>query len=147
MRAFTFTEIIDRPPQRVWDVAVDPALAPRWRALVKSMTTDDGGPVRTGSRVLVVFDAYGKEAVRVSQIDVFEPPHRYTSHSVDQLTVSGELEFRFEPQARGTKVTFTLELRANTFLSWLFLSLIAMSERRRRAEMLGNLKRLVESSQ
>ena len=146
MRAFTFTEIIDRPPQRVWDVAIDPALAPRWRALVKSMKTEDGGPIRQGSRLLVAFDVYGTEAVRVAQIDVFEPPHRYTSRSVDQPAIAGEFEFRFEPHGAGTKVTFTLELWAKSFLSRLFLPLTARGERRIRAETLGNLKRLVENT-
>jgi uncharacterized protein YndB with AHSA1/START domain len=146
MRAFTFTEVIDRPPQRVWDVAVDPALAPRWRALIKSMKTEDGGPVRQGSRLVIDVEAYGKASTRVSEIPLFEPPHRYVIRSADQPVLGGEFEFRFEPHGSGTKVTCTCELRAKGFLPWLFLPMIAHGERRIRVEMLGNLKRLVEST-
>lgn len=144
MRAFTFTEIIDRPPQRVWDVMSDPALAPQWRALIKSMATEDGGPVRAGSRLLIAVEAYGRRGNRVSEMVVFDPPRRQVIRSADQSTMGGAFEFLLEPHARGTKVTFACDLVAKGFLPFIFLPLIARGERRVRTEMLGNLKRLVE---
>jgi uncharacterized protein YndB with AHSA1/START domain len=144
MRAYTFTEIIDRPPQRVWDCMSDPALAPRWRALIKSMKTEDGQPVRAGSRLVITVEAYGRRASRVSEMVVFDPPHRQVIRSVDQPTLGGAFEFLLEPHPRGTKVTVTCDLIAKGILPWIFLPLIARSERRIRTEMLGNLKRLVE---
>jgi uncharacterized protein YndB with AHSA1/START domain len=146
MRAFTFTEVIDRPPQRVWDCMSDPELAPKWRALIKSMRTEDGGPVREGSRLVITAEAYGRRAERVSVMVVFDPPHRQVIRSADQPTLGGAFEFLLEPHPRGTKVTFTCDLVAKGLLPWIFLPLIARSERRMRTEMLGNLKRLVEST-
>jgi hypothetical protein len=147
MRAYHFVEHIDRPPQLVWDTLTDLRVAARWRPLVKAMETVDGQPLHTGSEIAVTFEFFGKVVRRVSTTAAFEPPRRWVMHSVDQPTIGGYFEFIVEPDGErgGTRVTATCELEARTFLTWLFLPLIARGERTRRVEMLPNLKRLVEA--
>ena len=145
MRAYTFVEHIDRPQQRVWDTLVDLPLSPRWRPMIKSMETADGGPLREGGELKVIIQFFGREYTRISITKVFDPPRRWVLHSLDQPTVGGYFEFIVEPEGTGTRVTAICELKAKTFLAWLFLPLIARGERERRKELLGNLKRLVES--
>jgi len=146
MRAYTFREHIDRPPQRVWDVLVDLPLAPRWRPLVTQMETSDGRPVHPGSRVRTTIEFFGRVRSAESETVVFEPPRRWTLHSSSKPTIEGFFSFELEPEGSGSRVTHTLDLKAHSVLTWLFLPLIARGERTRRTELLGNLKRLVEAT-
>jgi len=146
MRAFTFEEFIARSPERVWSVLTDLAAAPRWRPMIVSMQTEDGGPLRVGGKVKIVAEALGKRADRVSTTNALEPNVRWTLHSGEGREIEGWYEFRLEPDGSGTRVIATCELKAHGILPWLFLFLIANTERRMRVEMLGNLKRLVESA-
>jgi len=146
MRAYTFREYIDRPPQQVWDVLVNLEVAPRWRPLVKSMETEDGLPVHAGSRVRLTIEFMGKRQSRTSTTVAFEPPRRWTLRSSDKPQMEGFFEFLLEAQGAGTQVVSTCDLKAHAFLAWLFMPLIARGEKQRRAEMLGNLKRFVEGT-
>jgi uncharacterized protein YndB with AHSA1/START domain len=146
MRAYTFRQHIDRPPQRVWDVLVDLPLAPRWRPLVKQMETTDAQPVHPGSRVRVTIEFFGRVESRESQTVAFEPPRRWVLHSTDKPAIEGFFGFEVEPEGNGSRVTHTLDLKAHSVLTWLFLPLIARGERTRRMELLGNLKRVVEAT-
>jgi hypothetical protein len=110
------------------------------------MRTEDGGPLRAGSRLLMTVDAFGRQATRVSEMVVYEPPHHQAIRSVDQPTVRGTFDFILEPHPRGTAITFTGDLVPQGIVSWLLFPLTARGERRARSEMLGNLKRLVEST-
>jgi carbon monoxide dehydrogenase subunit G len=144
MRAFTFKEYIARSPQHVWDVLTDLSIASRWRPLARSMETEDGQPLRAGGRVRLTIQYLGREEVRFSTSTVFEPPRRWVLHSSDNPTMEGWFEFRLEPEGSGTRVIATCDLKAHGILPWLFTPLVARGERNRRAEMLGNLKRLIE---
>jgi carbon monoxide dehydrogenase subunit G len=147
MRSYKFTEHIDRPPQAVWAALVDLTLAPRWRPAIRSMETTDGGPVRAGSKLKITMEFMGRRESRVTETVVFEPPRRWVVRSSDKPAMEGFFEFIVEPErsGSGTRVTATADLKAHEFLAWLFLPLVARGERKRRLEMLGNLKRLVEA--
>jgi carbon monoxide dehydrogenase subunit G len=146
MRAFTFKEFIARPPAEVWAALTDLSIASRWRPLIKSMETEDGQPLRDGSRVRVTIQFMGREETRVSTTAVFEPPREWVLRSADKPAMEGLFGFRLEPQGSGTLIVATCDLQAHGVLPWLFLPLIANGERQRRREMLGNLKRLVEGA-
>ena len=145
MRAYTFREYIDRPPRRVWDVLVDLSLAPRWRPLIKSMETEDGLPLRLGSRVRLTIEFLGRTNARVSETVAFEPERRWSLRSGDTPAMDGVFDFRLEATGSGTTVVATCDLHAHRFLPWLFLPILGHEEKKRRVEMLPNLKRLVES--
>lgn len=145
MRAFRFVEYIDRPPRDVWNALTDLAVASRWRPLVVSMETVDGQPLRNGSDVRLVAEIFGKRMTRISHTTAFEPPRRWTLHSGENPAIDGVFDFILQPDGNGTRIEATCDLKAHSFLMWLFLPLIARSERTRRVEMLGNLKRFVEA--
>jgi uncharacterized protein YndB with AHSA1/START domain len=145
MRAFRFVEHVDRPPGDVWDVLVDLQQAFRWRPLVKAMETLDGRPVHAGSVVRITHEFFGRSGTTVSRTVEFEPGRRWVLRSAARPEgMEGWFEFIVEPEGNGTRVIATCELKAHRFLTRLHLPLIARSERKRRTEMLGNLKRLVE---
>ena len=60
--------------------------------------------------------------------------------------MEGVFDFVLQPEGSGTRITMTCDLTAHGFMAWLFIPLIARAERRRRIEMLGNLKRYVETN-
>jgi carbon monoxide dehydrogenase subunit G len=146
MRAYTFVERIDRPPQVVWDTLLDLSVASRWRPLTKKLETVDGQPVHAGSEVQVTIEFHGRVQKRISKTVVFEPGRRWVLRSSDNPSMEGLFGFTVEPDGEGTRVTATCDLTAHGLLSWLFLPLVARGERTRRLELLPNLKRLVESS-
>jgi carbon monoxide dehydrogenase subunit G len=146
MRAYTFREYIDRSPRQVWDILVNLDVAARWRPLVKSMETEDGLPVHDGSRVRFTIEYLGQQRTHTSITVAFEPPRRWTLRSSNSPKMEGYFEFLVEPRGAGTEVVSTLDLKAHGFVPWLFMPLIGRGEKQRRAEMLGNLKRYVEST-
>ena len=144
MRAFHFVEYIDRPPRDVWNALTDLSASPRWRPLVVSMETVDGKPLHERSDVRATVDAYGKRLTFVSHTIVFEPGRRWSLRSSNSPTTEGVFDFLLIPDGNGTRIEATCDLTAHSWLTWLFLPLIARGERMRRAEMLSNLKRFVE---
>ena len=144
MRAFHFVEYIDRPPRHVWNALTDLTVASRWRPLIVSMETVDGQPLHNGSDVRIVAEVSGKRVTRVSHTTAFEPTRRWTLHAGENPAIEGFFDFILHPDGNGTRIEATCDLKAHAFLMWLFLPLIARSERRHRIEMLSNLKRFVE---
>ena len=144
MRAYTFEEYVARPPARVWQALTDLASASRWRPRVKSMETEDGQPLGPGSRVRLTIDFHGRRYTRTSTTVKFEPERVWTLRSSQNPTMEGWFEFRLEPKADGTKIVAECDLKAHGLLPTLLLPLIAYGERKRRREMLPNLKRWLE---
>jgi uncharacterized protein YndB with AHSA1/START domain len=145
VRAFRFEEHIDRAPVEVWTVMTDLGLSSQWRPFCVSMETVDGKPLHAGSDLRIVMDAFGRRAERVSRTVAFEPNRRWTLESGDVPQLRGTFDFQLEAEGTGTRVIAMCELTAHAFLPWLFLPIIARQERTHRAEILANLKRLVES--
>jgi uncharacterized protein YndB with AHSA1/START domain len=146
MRAYTFVEYIDRPPRIVWNTLVDLDVAPKWRPLIHSMSTEDGQPVHGRSKVRAVIEFVGQRQTRVSTTVAFEPERRWALRSSDRPEMEGVFDFVLSPDGNGTRVVATCDLRSHGFMPWLFLPLIARGERERRREMLGNLKQYVEQT-
>src|SRR5438128_399772 len=119
MRAYEFTELIARPPQQVWSVLTDLALAPKWRPLMVSMETVDGEPLALGRGVKIVHEYLGTRAERVSMTTAWEPNKRWTLHS-SQPEAEGWFDFTLAPESGGTRITATCDLRAHRFTVWLF---------------------------
>lgn len=146
MRAYTFEEYIDRTPRIVWDTLVNLEVAPKWRPLVRSMSTEDGQPVHAGSKIRLVVDFAGQRRNRLSTTIAFEPERRWTLLSSERPEMEGVFDFVLRPDGTGTRVVATCDLTSHGFVPWLFLPMIARGERERRREMLGNLKRYVEQT-
>ena len=142
MRSFTFTREIARPPADIFAFITDFSNAPRWRNLVRRMEVIGNGPVRQGTQVAVTLDAMGKELQVVSEVCAFDPPRRIGQRNVAN-GVAGTFEYVLEPTARGTKVTFTCDVRPYGWM-WLLLPLLIRSNRARYRDQLSTLERALE---
>ncbi len=146
MRAYTFEEYIDRSPRVVWQTLVNLEVAPKWRPLIQSMSTEDGEPVHAASKIRVTIEFLGQRQSRVSTTIAFEPERRWALRSSDRPEMEGVFDFVLSADGNGTRIVATCDLTSHGFKAWVFLPLIARGERERRREMLGNLKRYVEQT-
>ena len=142
MRSFTFTREIARPPEDIFAFVTDFSNAPRWRHLVRRMEVIGNGPLREGARIAVTLDVMGKERQVVSEVSAFEPPRRIAHRNVAS-GVAGTFEYLFEPTPRGTKLTFTCDVRPRGWM-WLLLPLLIRSNRARYRDQLSALERAME---
>ena len=142
MRSFTFTREIARPPGDVFAFITDFSNAPRWRNLVRRIDVIGNGPVQQGTELAVTLDVMGKELQVVSEVFAFEPPRRIGQRNVAN-GVAGTFEYVLEPTARGTKVTFTCDVRPYGRM-WLLLPLLIHSHRARYRDQLSTLERAME---
>ncbi len=144
MRAFTFAEEIRRSPAVVWAALTDLSAAPEWRSLIRSMATEDGGPLRVGRRVAVTFDIMGERRTRWSETVALEPERRWALAS-STGGLRGIFDYRLAPSSGGTRITLRLDLEATGVRAHLTRPLVALSERRLRRPTLARFKRFVES--
>ena len=142
MRSFIYTIHIDRSPDRVWDYMMDFGNAPRWRNLVRQIEVLTPGPLRPGSQLKVTFDVMGRQKTATSEVWALEPARRFGVRNSEQ-NVTGTFEYRLEPEAGGTRVSFSCEIRPRGF-RWLLLPWLLKGNRVRYTEQLPNLKQEVE---
>ncbi len=142
MRTFTYREHIDRPPDAVFAFIMDFSKASRWRNLVRSIEVVGGGPPREGSQLAVTFDVAGHPQTVVSTIWAFDPPRRLGQRNTNN-GVTGIFEYRLEPAAGGTAVTFTADVRPHG-LMWLAFPFLLRVHRARYRDQLSSLKRAIE---
>lgn len=142
MRSFTFTTHIDRSPEQVWAYMMDFSKAPRWRNLVRHIEVLTPGPVRVGTELKVTFDVMGKTRQAVSEVWALEPARRYGVRNTEQ-NVSGVFEYTLVPDATGTTVTFTCDVRPHGWM-WLLLPFLMRGNRMRYTLQLPALKQEVE---
>lgn len=144
MHTFTYTEHIDRPPAEVFAFMMDFSKASRWRNLVRRMEIVGGGAPREGAEILVTFDALGKTRQIVSTLWAYDPPRRIGQRNTES-GITGTFEYRLEPDASGTMITFSADVRPHG-LMWLIFPLLLRGHRYRFRDQLGNLKRAIEQS-
>ena len=142
MRAFTYTEHIDRDPQAVFDFMMDFSNASRWRNLVRRIDVVTAGPLRVGSELLVSLDLQGRTTQMPSQVWAFEPPRRYGVRNTSN-NVTGTFEYRLDPEPGGTHVQFTCDVRPHGWM-WLTLPLLISNSRLRYRDQFSRLKRVIE---
>ena len=144
MRTFTYTEHIDRAPGDVFAFMMDFSQASRWRNMVRSMEMVGGGPPREGAQIRVTFDVAGHQHAVVSTIWAYDPPRRLGQRNTQQ-GVTGTFEYRLDPEASGTRVTFTADVRPHGVM-WLVFPLLLRHHRARYRDQLANLKRAMLDS-
>ena len=143
MRSFTYSIHIARSPEQVWDYMMDFSQAPRWRNLVRQVDVITKGPLRVGSEMLVTFDVMGKVRRVVSEVWALEPARRFGVRNTEQ-NVTGVFEYTLAPENKGTRVTFTCDVRPRR-LMWLLLPWLLKGNRTRYTEQLPRLKQEVEA--
>jgi uncharacterized protein YndB with AHSA1/START domain len=142
MRSFTYTIHIDRAPETVWNYMMDFSKSPRWRNLVRDVQVLTPGPLRVGSEMRISFDVMGKVRSAVSEVWAFEPARRFGVRNTEQ-NVRGTFEYTLAPEAGGTRVVFTCDVRPRGFM-WLVMPWLVRGNRLRYEQQLSNLKSEVE---
>jgi uncharacterized protein YndB with AHSA1/START domain len=144
MRLFQHTIWIARRPEDVFDFFVDFSQASRWRQYVRSMERIDEGPVREGSRLHVTMDAMGEPYTFDLEVLACERPTRWR-HRTHETDFNGFVQYLFEPEQDGTRVTMTMEVTPRGLYGWLALPLMLIRRERPYAEQLPHLKRALET--
>jgi uncharacterized protein YndB with AHSA1/START domain len=142
MRSFRFSQHIDRPAEEIFAFMMDFRTASRWRNMVRRMEVVGGGPVQEGSKILLTMDVMGKAVQLEGEVWRYEPPHRFGMRNTRQ-GVTGVFEYVLEPDASGTTVTFTCDIRPHG-LMWLTLPLLIPGNRNRYRDQLPALKRAMD---
>jgi hypothetical protein len=143
MRTFRYTQHIDRPREDVFAFMMDFKQASRWRNMVRRIELVGEGPIREGSQLLITLDVLGKTQQAVSELWAYDPPRRFGQRNTAS-GFTGIFEFTLEPDATGTAVTFSCDVRPHGF-RWLLLPLVIRAHRIRYRDQLSNLKRAIES--
>jgi uncharacterized protein YndB with AHSA1/START domain len=135
-RAFTVSEVIDSPTDRVWQVLVDWSLAPSWMPGVDSVTA---GQVATGA--VLRFRSRGRE--QVSKVTAIEPGRRLTLTS-ERGGVRADYQYSVAAESGGTRVT--LDVDCVTRGAWKAAGpLLRVVIRRADSGQVSALKRFVET--
>jgi len=142
MHVLRYSEHIERPREEVFAYMTDLRTAPRWRNMVRKIEVIGGGPVQQGSKLLFTLDVMGQTRQGEVEVWLYDPPHRLGQRNTAN-GISGVFEYILEPDATGTTVTLTQDIRPHG-LMWLALPLLLLGERRRLRGTLPNLKRAIE---
>jgi uncharacterized membrane protein len=139
---------IARTRDEVFAFFTDFSQAPRWRQYVDSMTVLDG-PLRAGARVRCILTLMGERTTLDLELLAYEPTTLWR-HRTNETDFFGYIEYRFETEGEGTRVTLSINARPVGLYGW--LALPAMAFRRLfggraqpYAEQLPNLKRVLEA--
>jgi hypothetical protein len=144
MRAFHYTEAIERPREEVFAYMMDFSAAPRWRNMVRRIDVIGGGPVQAGSKLLFTMDVMGQTKQGEVEVWCYEPSRRFGQTNT-RGGITGVFEYVLEPNGTGTQVLFTGDIRPHGPM-WLLLPWILLSSRRRFRGQLAALKRAIEQN-
>lgn len=143
MKLFEHTIWIGKPREAVFDYFTDFSVAPRWRSFVRTMELVGPGPVRAGSTVHTVMDLGGEEYVFDLEVLTCERPSRWR-HRTNEGDLQGAIEYRFDKEGDGTRVTMTCDAKPISFYGWLAVPLMLMRRGQAYKDQLPQLKRAME---
>jgi uncharacterized membrane protein len=146
MRVAQHTIWIDRPRQVVFDYFRDFSKASEWRQYVVSMAQVDDSPLGVGSRFRADFEVNGAHQSFDMEVLAFDPPALWR-HRTFESDFKGYVEYRFEPEGQGTRVTLTIEAKPATWYGWLGLPVMALQRNKPYRDQLPQLKRSLENPQ
>jgi len=145
MNLVTHTIWIARRREDVFDFFVDFTQAPRWRQFVQSLEVIGPEPLHVGSRMRATMEVMGGRHVFEMEVLAFERPALWR-HRTFESDFSGYIEYRFETEGEGTRVTFTMAVKPAGAYGWLGLPLMWIGRRNIYKEQLPQLKRVMEAS-
>jgi len=143
MQVFKHTIWIARPRDAIFDYFVNFEEAPRWRSFVRTMRLVGPGPVRAGSRVHVVMDLNGDDYEFDLEVLTVERPALWR-HRTNEVDYHGAIEYRFEPEQQGTRVTMECHVKPVGWYGWLGLPLLWLRRGQSYRDQLPQLKRAME---
>jgi len=143
MRIFTYSISIARPREAVFDFFLDLEQAARWRKFVRTMQPLTPGAIHAGSRIHTTWDLSDGEYVRDLEVLACDRPILWR-HTVDEVDYHTIVEYRFEPEASGTRVTMRCDVKPVGVYGWLGLPLLRMWRDEIYRDQLPQLKRALE---
>jgi len=143
MRVLSHTIWIARTPGEVFDFFIDFSQASRWRQFVRTMTPLEDGQLRPGSRIRVTLDIMGTLSEFDLEVLAYERPALWR-HRTNEVDFAGFVEYRFQPEANGTRVTMTMVAKPVGLYGWLAMPLLLFGRKRRYRDQLPQLKRELE---
>jgi uncharacterized protein YndB with AHSA1/START domain len=144
MQIFKHTVWIARPREVVFDYFTNWEAAPEWRMYVRTMTPEPAGDVRAGSKLRVVLDIAGDEYTYLMTVLACERPSLWR-HRTNERDFDGHVEYRFETENGGTRVTFAMIVKPRTVYGWLGLPLMWLGRGKTYRDQLPALKRQLEA--
>jgi hypothetical protein len=134
---------IHRPREAVFDFFVDFSQAARWRQYVESMALASEPPLRVGSRVRTTLALMGGRYTFELEVLALERPSLWR-HRTFESDFNGYIEYRFEPERDGTRVTMTMDVKPAGLYGWLALPIMKLRRTKPYTEQLPQLKRAME---
>ncbi len=135
MRVERAVEIV-APPGKVFEVIVDPSTHRKWRPTCHEFRTENGLPIRLGSRLIESVRFLRRHYQTTYVVTELEPARVFSVRSIEgPIPLALRCELARTP--RGTRLTFVLEVDAPP-LTKAILALYLRDEARR-------LRRLVET--
>jgi len=144
MRIVQHTIWISRSPEAVFDFFTDFSKASLWRQYVRTMVRVDHGPLKAGSRLHVTMDLNGGEYEFDLDVLVCERPSLWR-HRSNEGDFNGYVEYRFDAENAGTRVTLTIEAKPVGLYGWLAIPLLKLRRDPPYLHQLPQLKRAMES--
>jgi hypothetical protein len=146
MHLFRHTIWIARPRDAVFNFFIDFSQASRWRSYVRSMELIGPGPVRVGSKVHGVLDLTGKEYSFDLEVLTCDRPARWR-HRSNETDFRGFIEYRFDEENGGTRVTMIADVKPVGLYGWLAMPLAWLRGGSSYKDQLPQLKRALETDQ
>jgi hypothetical protein len=148
MRFITIEEVIQAPPEHVFEVFADiPGTGAQISAITRIEMLSEG-PIGKGTRWRETRIMFGREAVEEMWITEFEPPRGYSaaaeSHGSKYLT-----RYEFLPEGAGTRVVLNFGAEGQTFfaklMGKLLFSVMVKSVREALKKDMVELKQICEA--
>jgi carbon monoxide dehydrogenase subunit G len=106
------TIVINRPQQKVFDFASDPANAHKWLKIIKSKQWTSEAPHGVGSTHHVVSHYMGRDMQVTNKFTSWDPPKQYSFKTIDgPVPIEIEEGMKFEPNVNGTKVIWWIQVK------------------------------------
>jgi hypothetical protein len=144
MRLFTHTIWIAKPREAVFDFFVDLDAAPRWRQYVRRMVPRAPGPIGAGSVIHVTMDVAGDPYEFEMLVLTCDRPALWR-HRTNETDYRGFIEYRFDNEAEGTRVTLSGVAKPVGWYGWLGLPLLWLARGKPYRYQLPQLKRVMET--
>lgn len=141
----TRTTTVPLAPEAAFAWIVDPANAPRWLALVDRLEPEAGGPIGVATRLRIHGTARGRPFEQVTEVATHEPPRSFALRTRNG-GFDATFAYTLEPEGDGTRVTFRLGVRPETFAAWLTWPLVVRGARARLWDRLERLQGAVRAS-
>jgi carbon monoxide dehydrogenase subunit G len=144
MTKFSRTELIEAPPEQVFDFVTNQENLPKWSPEVVRSEVVGGRPIEAGAKLRQVRRQGGRQMTNEVEVVAHNRPSR---HAVKAriMGVDASFAFDFAPEGAGTRVRFACEMDAHG-VAKLWAGYIARMVEKTDDKRLANLKTAIASA-